>query len=87
MMTVPRSLIEEHFGTKETETYDCLSREGRMDLWKFCFLYTHGGVYIREDLNLLDALDNLIDNTPETLFYDSNFNVSDGIIAVQNIIL
>ena len=77
-----RVLIKEHFGEKELTTYDSLEGDGKFDLWKFCFLYVNGGVYIREDLDLLDHIDELV-SAPETLYYDSNFNVSDRLIAVQ----
>jgi len=75
-------LIEKHFTDKELTCFNSLDQEGKFDLWKFCFLYINGGVYLREGLKLLDHLDKLV-VAPETLYYDSNFNVSDRIIAVQ----
>jgi len=75
-------LIAKHFTDKELSCFNNLDTEDKFNLWKFCFLYVNGGVYLREGLKLLDHLDNLV-SAPETLYYDSNFNVSDRIIAVQ----
>ena len=76
------ALIKEHFTDKVLECFNDLDQDGKFDLWKFCFLYVRGGVFLRRDLDLQVHLDKLV-APPETLYYDSNFNVSDGLIAMQ----
>tara|TARA_Y100000385_G_C13069631_1_gene628407 strand:+ start:1178 stop:1903 length:726 start_codon:yes stop_codon:yes gene_type:complete len=74
--------IEKNFTDKELFCFNNLENEDKFHFWKFCFLYINGGVYLQEGIVLLDQLDKLV-SAPETLYYDSNFNVSDRFIAMQ----
>ena len=45
-----RTLIKEHFGEQTLACYESLTRGAfRADLWRYCALYVHGGVYADAD--------------------------------------
>jgi hypothetical protein len=56
-----RSLIKEHFGEQTLACYESLTKGAhRADLWRYCALYAHGGVYADVDTLCTTSLRNLI---------------------------
>ena len=56
-----RALIKEHFGEQTLACYESLPRGAfRADLWRYCALYAHGGVYADVDTLCTTPLRNLI---------------------------
>jgi len=56
-----RTLIKEHFGEQTLACYESLTRGAfRADLWRYCALYVHGGVYADADTVCTTPLRNLI---------------------------
>lgn len=56
-----RTLIKEHFGEQTLACYESLTNGAfRADLWRYCALYVHGGVYADADTLCTRPLRNLI---------------------------
>jgi hypothetical protein len=61
----------------------------RADLWRYCVLYIHGGVYVDIDTICFDSIDNFIDENIEFMTpidlnncpYYGKYNLSNGFIA------
>ena|SRR2546426_4807720 len=56
-----RTLIKEHFGEQTLACYESLTNGAfRADLWRYCALYVHGGVYADADTHCTRPLRELI---------------------------
>ena len=57
-----RRLIEVKFGTKVLAAYDAIEAGAfKADLWRYCALYVHGGVYVDLDTMCIGAIDAIVD--------------------------
>ena len=57
-----RRLIEVKFGTKVLSAYDAIEAGAfKADLWRYCALYVHGGVYVDLDTLCIGAIDAVVD--------------------------
>ena len=61
-----RNFIKDNFPKKVLEAYDALIPGAyKADLWRYCVLYIHGGVYADIKLVLCNQLDKLIDTNTQ----------------------
>lgn len=51
-----RDFIATHFDKKVADAYDCLIPKAyKSDLWRYCVLYVHGGIYMDIKFNTVDG--------------------------------
>jgi glycosyl transferase-like sugar-binding protein len=61
-----RAFIKDHFGEKTLACYEAIQNGAfRADLWRYCALYVHGGVYADADTVCRRPLSKLIRETDE----------------------
>ncbi len=61
-----RRLIEVKFGAQVLAAYDGIAAGAfKADLWRYCALYVHGGVYVDLDTLCIGPIDAVIDPTAE----------------------
>ena len=57
-----RALIERKFGARTLRAYDAIGAGAfKADLWRYCALYVHGGVYVDLDTLCIGSLDAVLD--------------------------
>lgn len=82
-----RDFIQTHFDKKVMDAYDCLIPSAyKADLWRYCVLYIHGGIYMDIKINTVDGF-KLIQLTDKEYFVrdvkDSGGGVFNGIMICK----
>ena len=76
-----RSFIKDNFPKKVLDAYDAIIPGAfKADLWRYCVLYIHGGVYVDNKSELLASLNDLIPNDVEFLTVRDSLLNQKGII-------
>ena len=79
--TARRDFIKQHFPKKVLDAYDNLIPGAyKADLWRYCVLYIHGGVYVDNKCELLaSSLNDVIPEDIEFLSMQEMYNLEIGL--------
>ncbi len=79
-----REFIVQFYGTTVLNAYnDCVIPAMRSDLFRYCYLYENGGLYVDADYRCLRPLAPLVDLTPRGYLYKHNDGICNGSILFR----
>jgi mannosyltransferase OCH1-like enzyme len=79
-----RHFLDKNFNKKLVDIYDNLEYKQKINLWLYCILYTHGGIYININFKLTKPLlDILTDFKSTPIFTKQGNSISNKFIATK----